>query len=173
MIARTALLCLLGLVLWGGFDPDTASAQRRFAVYGESGTGLSIAGTSGQALLRRTPTYVEAGLISWLAHDDGMWVGGALRAELEDRASIGGVVRAGFFFRADFFELRPAMGLVVFFAPYTLVGAELGFVAALALGDTVAITTRVLVDGFFTGSDLIPGSILLMTNLALGLEIRI
>ena len=44
---------------------------------------------------------------------------------------------------------------------------------ALALGDVVAITARILVDGFFTGSDLVPGSILLMANGAVGVEIRL
>ncbi len=153
--------------------PSSASAQRRFAIFAEAGSGVSIAGSDGQALVRRTPTYLEAGMFSWLAHDDGVWVGGSLRAEIEDRASIGGVVRAGFFLRADILELRPAIGLVAFLAPYTLVGAEVGLVCALALGDVVAITARILVDGFFTGSDLVPGSILLMANGAVGVEIRL
>lgn len=169
----TRVLFALALFALATLVPSRSSAQRRFAVYGESGTGLSIAGTDAQALLRRTPTYVELGVLSWLAHDDGVWLGGGLRAEVEDRASIGGVVRSGFFARVDIVELRPFVGLAAFLAPYTLVGPEVGALVTFELADFLALTTRILVDAYVAGSDLIGGTVLVMANATLGLEIRL
>lgn len=163
----------LGAALVSLSLPGTAEAQRRFAVHAESGSGLSIVGVGGQALLRRSPTYIEAGVVSWLANDDGAWVGGGVRMEVEDRASVGGVVRSGFFLQADVLELRPSIGAVVFIAPYTLVGAEVSALVSVSLGETFAITLRVMADGFFAGDDLIPGTVLFMANATLGLEIRL
>lgn len=170
--ARVPRLAALLLAL-AALAPDTAEAQRRFAVHAESGSGLSIAGSDGQALLRRSPVYVEVGVLSWLAHDDGIWLGGALRMEVEDRASIGGVARTGFFARADVVELRPFIGLATYLAPYTLVGPEAGALVTFELADFMAVTTRILVDAFLAGSDLAAGTVLVMANATLGLEIRL
>lgn len=153
--------------------PEAALAQRRFAIVAEAGSGVEIAGGGGQALFRRTPVYLEAGVVSWLAHDDGVWLGGNLRVELEDRASIGGVMRAGLFYRAAPLEIRPFLGCVAILAPFTLVGPEVGVTVAVALGDLITVSLRVAVDGFLAGSDLVPGSVLIMTNGALGVEIHL
>lgn len=157
----------------GALVPAAAHAQRRFALTVESGSGLEIAGSGGQALLRHTPTYLELGVVSWLAHDDGVWLGGGLRAEVEERASIGGAMRTGLFLRLAPIEVRPAIGVVAILAPYTLVGPEVGITFSLSLADEVALATRIVVDGFLAGSDLVPGSVLVMVNGTFGVEIHL
>jgi hypothetical protein len=168
-VPRFLLALLFASVIW--FAPRAVEAQRQFAVQVESGTGLSIAGAGAQALLRRSPAFLELGMLTWLAHDDVVWLGGGLRLEVEDRASVGGVVRSGFFARADIVELRPFIGLAAYLAPYTLVGPEVGVLVAFEIADFLALTTRIVVDAYLAGSDLVQDTVLVMTNATLGLEI--
>jgi hypothetical protein len=165
-VAATA--CVLWLAA-----PTAAHAQRRFAIAAEVGSGLEVAGGGGQALLRRTPVYLEVGVLSWLAHDDGVWLGGGLRVEVEERASVGGALRAGLFLRAAPVEVRPSLGVVAIVAPFTLIGPELGVTIAISLADAVALAARVVLDGFLAGSDLVQGSVLVMANASLGIEIHL
>lgn len=160
------LLALLAL-------PSSGVAQRRFAIDARAGSGLSIGGGDGQATMRHTPAYVEAGVHSWLEEEGSVILGGALRVEVEDRASIGGVVRAGLRWTSGMLELRPQIALAAILAPYTLVGPEAGLMTLLRVAPPVAIVMQLVVDGWLFGSDLAPGTVLVMVNGACGVEISL
>ncbi|MBX7195659.1 MAG: hypothetical protein K1X94_26620 [Sandaracinaceae bacterium] len=154
-------------------SPLPAQADRRFAVDARAGTGVSVGGGDGQATAHRTPTYVEAGVTSWLDDEANVLLGGSVRVEVEDRASIGGVVRAGL--RADLgsLELRPSIGLAAILAPFTLIGPEAGLVVAIDLLSPLSLIVHVTVDGWLFGSDLAPSTVLVMANGGIGVEIAL
>lgn len=160
------------LILWATL-PVPAHADRRFAVDARAGTGVSVGGGDGQATAHRTPTYVEAGVTSWLDDEASVLLGGSVRVEVEDRVSVGGVVRAGL--RADLgaLELRPSIGLAAILAPYTLIGPEAGLVVAIDLLPPLSLLVHVAVDGWLFGSDLAPSTVLVMANGGIGVEIAI
>lgn len=161
-------LALVGALLL----PPRALAERHFAIDARGGSGLSIGGGDGQASMRHTPTYVEAGLHSW-TDDEAVVLGGSLRVEVEGRASIGGVVRAGFRWESGMLELRPAIGLAAILAPYTLVGPEAGLMVLVRIAPPLALVLQLAVDGWVFGSDLAPGTALVMVNGAGGVEITL
>ena len=153
--------------------PTSAVAQRRFAVDVRSGSGLSVGGGDGQATMRHTPTYVEAGIHSWLEEEGSIVLGGAIRVEVEDRVSVGGVVRAGFRWTEGVFELRPSIGLAAILAPYTLVGPEAGVMTLLHVAPPLSLIVQLAIVGWLFGSDLAPSTALVMINGALGVEIAL
>lgn len=175
MTARRLLpwAATLGVLLWALAPPTSAHAQRRFAVDARAGSGLSIGGGDGQASMRHTPAYVEAGLHSWLDEEGGVVLGGSLRVELEGRASIGGVVRAGLRYTAGIVELRPSIGLAAILAPYTLVGPEAGAMVIARIAPPLALVVQLAVDGWVFGSDLAPSTALVMINGAAGVELAL
>jgi hypothetical protein len=150
-----------------------AHAQRRFAMDVRSGSGLSIGGGDGQASMRHTPTYVEAGLHSWLEEEGSVVLGGALRVEVEGRVSIGGVVRAGLRWTSDMLELRPSIALAAILAPYTLIGPEAGLMTLLHIAPPLSVVIQIVVDGWLFGSDLAPSTALVMINGAAGVEVAL
>jgi hypothetical protein len=168
---KTASLVTLALLALA--FPTTASAQRQFAMDARAGSGLSIGGGDGQATLRHTPTYVEAGVHSWMEEEASVVLGGALRVEVEDRASIGGVVRAGLRWTSGILELRPSIALAAILAPYTLVGPEAGVMTLLSIAPPLSLVLQIVVDGWLFGSDLAPGTVLVMVNGAVGVEIAL
>jgi len=155
------------------FAPTLAHAQRRFAIDARSGSGLSIGGGDGQASLRHTPTYVEAGLHSWLEEEGSIVLGGSIRVEVEDRVSVGGVVRAGFRWTEGMLELRPSIAVAAILAPYTLVGPEAGLMTLLHIAPPLSIVVQIVVDGWLFGSDLAPSTALVMINGGGGVEIAL
>ncbi len=173
---RTTALAAWGsiLVATGAWAPPAGvSAERRFSVDARAGTGVSVGGGDGQATARRTPTYVEGGVESWLDEQAGVTVSGAVRVEVEDRVSVGGIVRAGL--RADLgsIELRPSIGLAALLAPYTLVGTEASVVMAIELAPPLSMVVQLVVDGWVFGTDLAPGTALVMVNGAIGVELAL
>ena len=167
---RFLVLAIVGSVAL----PAGARAQeRRFAVDARVATGLSVGGGDGHASVRRTPLFVEAGMHTWLAAEEGFVLGASVRVELEDRVSIGGVVRAGLRARLGALELRPSLGVVAILAPYTLLGAEAGAMMVLHLDGSASILAQIAIDGFLFGSDLPNGNAIAMFNGGLGLEIAI
>ncbi len=153
--------------------PTPVRADRRFAVDVRAGTGVSIGGGDGQATAHRTPTYVEAGATSWLDDEAHVLLGGSVRVEVEDRVSVGGVVRAGLRAELGPLELRPFIGLAAILAPYTLIGPEAGLVVSVELAAPVSILAFVCVDGWLFGSDLAPSTALFMGNGGLGVEVAL
>jgi len=153
--------------------PTPALADRRFAADLRVGSGASVGGGDGQATLRRTPIYVEAGATSWLDDQQNVLVGGSVRVEVEDRASIGGVLRAGL--RADLgpLEIRPFAGLAAILMPYTLIGPEVGVFLAIELAGPLSLLVQLAVDAWLFGSDLPPSTVLFMGNGGLGVEIAL
>jgi len=157
----------------GVMDPTPVQADRRFSVDVRGGTGVSVGGGDGQATAQRTPVYVEAGASSWLDDEANVLLGGAVRVEVEDRVSVGGVLRAGL--RADLgpLELRPSIGIAAILAPYTLIGPEANLVVAIDLAAPLSILAFVCVDGWLFGSDLAPSTVLFMANGGLGVEVAL
>lgn len=153
--------------------PTLARADRRFAVDARAATGVSVGGGDGQATAHRTPLYVEAGATSWLDDDANVLVGGAVRIEVEDRVSVGGVLRAGLRAELGALELRPFIGLAAILAPYTLLGPEAGLVLAIDLASPLSLLAFACVDGWLFGSDLPPSSVLFMANGGLGVEVAL
>lgn len=172
--SAAAVTSLSALVLTASvIAPTSAHADRRFAVELRGGSGVSVGGGDGQATAHRTPTYVEAGATSWLDDEANVLLGGSVRVEVEDRVSVGGVVRAGL--RADLgpLELRPSIGLAAILAPYTLIGPEAGLVVSVELVAPISLLAFVCVDGWLYGSDLPPSTVLFMANGGLGVEIAL
>ena len=153
--------------------PATCHAQRHFAIDARGGSGLSIGGGDGQASMRHTPAYVEAGVHSWLEEEGSVILGGSLRVEVEGRASIGGVVRAGLRWTAGILELRPSIGLAAILAPSPLVGPEAGLMTVIQLAPPLSAILQIVVDGWLFGSDLAPSTALVMINGACGVEIAL
>lgn len=153
--------------------PTPAHADRRFAVELRGGSGVSVGGGDGQATAHRTPTYVEAGATSWLDDEASVLLGGTVRVEVEDRVSVGGVVRAGLRAELGPLELRPSIGLAAILAPYTLIGPEAGLVVSIELVAPISLLAFVCVDGWLYGSDLPPSTVLFMANGGLGVEIAL
>ncbi|MBN8614147.1 MAG: hypothetical protein J0L92_26350 [Deltaproteobacteria bacterium] len=153
--------------------PTPALADRRFAVDVRAGSGVSVGGGDGQATLHRTPVYVEAGATSWLDDEQNVLVGGSVRVEVEDRASIGGVLRAGL--RADLgpLEIRPFAGLAAILMPYTLIGPEVGAFIVVELAGPLSLIVHLAIDAWLFGSDLPPSTVLFMGNGGLGVEIAL
>jgi hypothetical protein len=148
-------------------------AERRFAVELRAGSGLSIGGGDGQATLRRTPTFLEAGAVSWLDDDGAALVMGSARVELEDRVSIGGTLRAGLRVRLGDVELRPSAGIAAILAPFTLVGPEVAASLLVVLARPLSLVVHVAVDAWLFGSDLPPSTALVMTNGGIGVELAL
>jgi hypothetical protein len=173
--AMTALgrACWVVLVIAASFAPEgKAHAQtRRFAVDARVLTGLSVGGGDGQARLRRTPLFVEAGMHTWLEEEEQVVIGAAVRVEVEDRASIGAVVRAGFRAMLAPIELRPSIGLVAILAPFTLFGVDAGMVLAMHFTDRIAVLAHLVIDAYLYGSDLPTGTVVTSFNGGLGFEV--
>lgn len=154
-----------------GLAARPVAAQRRVAIQAAVGSGGSVAGAADGVVALRTPTFFDVGLITWSEDDPAWWFGGGIRGEFESRASIGGVVRVGAAATVGPLVLRPLVGVVAFFAPFTLIGAEAGLDIAWRLVDLFAVVARLVVDGHFAGSDLPANAALVMFNGALGVEV--
>lgn len=151
-----------------------AAAQRRDTGLGlHAGTGLELGGGSGGTVALRTPLFID--LSARTATDeqpDPIW-GGSLRVEVEGRASVAVVPRAELPRRLGPLRLRAGAGIPIFFAPFTMLGVELGLTAVLDLGHGLGASAGLSADAFFAGSDVPEGSAVLMFNGAVGVELAL
>ena len=169
-LARRLGGLLVALVLLGATG-GVARAQRpvhRVALGG--GSGLSVGSAQGTAVSRRTPFFVEASYRQRSSEALQPWFGVGLRAEVESRASVAVVPAAQLERQVGPVSVRPLLALPFFFAPFSLLGAELGLDVAYELGGGLACVLGLRLDGFFWGSDLPEGSALVMANAMLGVE---
>ena len=158
-------------LLWAGWSPTTASAQRRFAVQAAVGSGGTIGGGATEAVAsQRSPTFFDLGVSSWLVDDPVWWLGGSIRGELETVVSIGATIRVGLAVDVAPVAIRPYLGAAVFFAPFELVGPELGVDLTVTVVERFAVFMRLYADAFFAGSDVPQNAAVLMFNGALGVE---
>jgi len=167
-------LLLNSTLLAGGLTQSMAPAESvDITARLTSGTGLSVAGASGQSLTARSPAFLvaEAGIrpsnLSWLE------LTGGFTMEMEGRVSFGLLGRA----RAHIPSRRRVggyglVGVPLFVHPFSLVGAQVGLGTAVDVHRNVALVAEGTASVFFAGSDLMKGSALAKFDLAFGLEIK-
>ena len=154
---------------------SSASAQERNITVSLSvGSGLSFAGGSGQTTVANSPLHLDLAFRTWVSesgHDRDPIVGAALRVEVQGRASLGIVPRAELAREFGKLQLRPFVGLPVFFAPFSLLGAEVGAALTFRLHGHTRMLMTVVADAYFWGSDLPDGTAIVSLNAAFGFEL--
>jgi len=167
---RTFLGCALLLVVLG-VSPRVEAQRRAFAVSLSGGSGLTFGtGGSQDVVMQRTPIFLDAAVRAWTDEAPNPVIGGALRVEVDGRASVGIVPRVEWDQRLGSLELRPFAGVPFFFAPFSLLGIELGVGAAFPLGDSLRLVANFMVDAYVWGSDLPADSAVIMLNGTIGIE---
>ncbi len=159
---------------------SSADAQRRMTtVSAQAGSGLSI-GTStnsvgGQSMvtLRRTPVFIEVEGRTYSTSNPDPVIGAALRVEIDGRASLAVVPRVQLQRGAGKVQFRVFLGAPFFFAPFSLLGAELGGGITLSLGKYLSLGVTAMIDAFFWGSDLPSDTVVVGINGMAGLEMRL
>lgn len=163
-------LLVVALLLAGA----PAAAQTRETGLGlAAGTGVELGGGSAETVALRTPFFLDLAGRTWTDEEPDLAWGGSLRVEVEGRASVAIVPRAELPRRIGPIRLRPGAGVPIFFAPFTMLGVEVGVTAALDLGHGLAATAALTADAFFAGSDVPEGAAVLMFNGALGVELEL
>lgn len=172
MQSRVALAFVVGLAL---FCASPAEAQtRNISVSLLAGSGLSFGTGSGQSVLRHSPTHLDLAFRTWVSegkHLRNPIVGAALRIEVQGRASVGIVPRAELLQSLGSVEIRPFIGVPFFFAPFSLLGAEVGAALAFQLHGQTNVLLTVVVDAYFWGSDLPDGQAIVSLNAGIGFEL--
>jgi hypothetical protein len=149
-----------------------AAAQSREIDVGASvGTGISIGTGDARAVSKRSPLFLDLGARTWNDESPDFSWGGSLRLEVEGRASVGIVPRAELPRSFGPVTVRAIVGAPIFFAPFTLLGAEAGATATWKLAPRVGLFAALLFDAYVLGSDLPEGGALIMCNGALGVEL--
>jgi hypothetical protein len=151
-----------------------ALAQTRGTGLGlAAGTGVELGGGSGEAVILRSPFFLDLAARTWTDEQPDMMWGGSLRAEIEGRTSVAIVPRAELSRRVGPIAVRPSVGVPFFFAPFTMLGLEAGLTAVLDLGHGLGALATFTAAAFFLGSDVPEGSAVLMFNGVLGAELTI
>ncbi|MDH5490387.1 MAG: hypothetical protein OEY14_00290 [Myxococcales bacterium] len=167
------LIGLLGPPLL--LSPSGAAAQGpRLSVGLGLGSGLTLGTGQGGVLAEHTPLFLEANLRTWSQEsgERGITVlGGALRLEVDGRVAVAAVPRAELLLALEAMELRPWIGAPFFFAPFSLLGLEVGLGLAIPIGERARFVGAFLLDAFFWGSDLPSGGAIVGMNLSAGVEL--
>ncbi len=167
---------VFALALSAGFvHSPRASAQTRYMTAdARTGSGVSLGtGQGGAVTARRTPLFVDAGIRTWTDETPDPIYGASLRLELDGRVGVGVVPHVELSRSIGPFEIRPRIGAPLFFAPYSLLGLELGATLAIPLVHRFALTAGVFAAAFFWGSDLPGNSALTMINATVGAELAL
>lgn len=162
--AASALLCVA--LTWS----TSASAQVPFLSTGlQVGSGITWGnGQADSTVSRRSPLFVDASLRTWSDESPTLYWGGSLRMEIEGRTSIAVVPRVELAKKLGSLTLIPGVGAALYFAPFSMVGVEVGTAIQLPLSDTFSLGGHVFLDGFFFGSDVPDDSAVIMLNLMFG-----
>ncbi|MEM6960122.1 MAG: hypothetical protein AAF550_00090 [Myxococcota bacterium] len=151
---------------------EVLAQQRRFGVTFDSGSGISMASGQEDVVTRRTPIFLDAGVRTFVDTRPELAYAGAVRVEVDGRASVGVVARVEYSVPLTrTLTFRPQGGLNLFLAPFSMFGPELGFALRLALDPKAALVARGLIDGYLWGSDVPDDTALVMINGTLGLEL--
>ncbi|MFT5354614.1 MAG: hypothetical protein ACI9KE_001821 [Polyangiales bacterium] len=167
----------LGFVLGLGLLCASSSAEaqtRNISVSLLAGSGVSFGTGSGQSILRHSPTHLDLAFRTWVSegkHLRNPIVGAALRIEVEGRASVGIVPRAELMQTLGSVQIRPFVGVPFFFAPFSLLGAEVGAALTFQLHGQTNVLVTVVVDAYFWGSDLPDGQAIVSLNVGIGFEL--
>jgi hypothetical protein len=136
-----------------------------------TGTGISVASSGGGTLTERSPTFlsVEVGFthpsLQWLEVSPGLLL------EVEGRVGVGLNPKLRAILPLRRVRLYGFVGLPVFVAPYSLVGAQAGPGLAIHVHKHFAFVGEASTMVYFWGSDLMDDSILAKFDLALGLRV--
>lgn len=138
-----------------------------------AGSGLSFGTGDGDTVIRRSPIFlaIEVGLI--FDGDRSLEWTPALIFELDGRVSAGIDPRLKKLLYFGRFGLYGAVGVPVYFAPFTLFGLEAAVGGIFSFTRRLALALEVRVHAFFAGSDLPDDSALVKTDLALALRFEL
>lgn len=136
-----------------------------------AGSGISLATGQATSLANRTPLFVDVAYRGWNSEDPSFAWGASVRAEFEGRTSLALVPRAELSTTVGPLTVRPGVAAPLFFAPFTLLGVEGSLTARLALTEGLGIVAAFMADAFFLGGDLPDGSLLLMFNGTVGVDL--
>jgi hypothetical protein len=135
------------------------------------GAGFMRGGHGGLMTGQRAPIALD---VEALKVRDPHWLlGGALRMELEDAMSVAAIPRAVLRHPFGPLELRPGVGLPIYFAPRTMIGPEVRLGAKLAIGSELGLIVNASAAAFMIGNDVPHGATVIMFHLFLGLELFI
>lgn len=159
-------------VLCGGAIGQVAPAEKIGTTASVmAGTGISLAGRAGQTLGARSPTFLlgEVGLV----HPDLDWLELAptLMLEIEGRIGVGLMPKLRARLPGKRLRVWGVVGLPIFFAPYSMIGAQGGAGASLAMHSRVALVAEFTGTGYFWGSDLAKGSAVAKLDATFGLRV--
>ncbi|NOY92529.1 MAG: hypothetical protein GXP55_15150 [Deltaproteobacteria bacterium] len=171
MKRRVLCLSLFACALVLCVAPPAQAQRRAFAVGLNVGSGLTLGtGGSQDTVMERTPIFLDAVLRSWSDEAPNPVFGAALRLEVDGRVSVGIVPRIEWDQRLGSLELRPFAGVPFIFAPFSLLGLEVGVSAAIPLGDSLNLVASFMADAYVWGSDLPGDSAVVMLNGTIGIE---
>ena len=170
-LLRASLATLTLLVL-----TTEAEAQHRVFTAGLQVGGGASFGQGGNAdlVLRPTPTFLDAEARTWRSDEPALALGGVLRLEV-GQGRVGGAIvpRASYRRLLGTREVRVFAGLPYFFAPYTMLGAELGAGGRIDIGPGFGLVFNVMSSLFFVGSDVPDGSAIVMVIATVGGELGV
>jgi hypothetical protein len=168
---RCELLPIVALA-FGLLVPSVAAAQTRVVSATTTvGSGVSVGGGQGGAVVARSPVFADVAIRGWTDEEPSVLYGGSIRVEVEGRASVAVVPRAELARSVGPLELRPGVALPFFFAPFTMLGAELSLAVAVPITSAIRAGGIVMLDAFFLGSDVPEGATVIMFNGAVGVEL--
>lgn len=173
-VAPFALALGFAFLLW---QPSAAHAQgmepspKTLSMSANIGLGFMRGGHGGLMSGQQAPMALD---IEALKVRDPNWlIGGALRMELTDAMSVAVIPRAVLRHPFGPLELRPGVGLPIYFAPRTMIGPEARLGAKLAIGTDLGLIVNLSAAAFMIGNDVPHGSTVLMFHLFVGLELFI
>ena len=169
MLARVALAAFVGLA----FGAEAEAQHRIFRAGLQAGGGVSFGqGGNADLVMRPTPTFLDLEVRTWSSEEPTLALGGVLRLEVGQGRVAGAMVpRASYRRLVGTRELRVFAGLPYFFAPYTMLGAELGAGGRIELGPGFGLVFAAMTSLFFVGSDVPSDGAIVMVNATVGVEL--
>lgn len=136
-----------------------------------AGTGISLAGREGKTLGARSPTFL-LGEVAFVHPDlDWLELAPTLMLEIEGRVGVGALPKLRARLPGKRLRVWGVIGLPIFFAPYSMLGAQGGAGASLAMHSRVALVAEFTGTGYFWGSDLAKGSAIAKLDATFGLRV--
>jgi len=165
-------------VALGGGGRGASADQIDLAVGAGFGSGLSLGTGEKEAVIHRTPLFVEADVSGWLDIYPGWECTVAVVLPIEDAPALGLTPRLVRVIRRWQVHGYLALGVPLYLTPYTLFGAEVAVGArhpTFTLLDPeltdVEVFATVSADAFLAGSDLPLDGTLVMFNLVAGVRV--
>lgn len=135
-----------------------------------AGGGIERAASPGGAALSASPLFLEINLRTYASEDPELLYGGSLRAEVTGAGAVGLVPRVELNPVPGPIQVRPGLGLGLYFTPRTLIGPELSVATRWSLTRELGLQFMGLVSIFVLGSDLPERSTLVQLGGYVGLS---